>query len=461
MGRRNMVAALDVGTSKVAVVVGEPQDGDDTNVVGVGVSPSRGIRKGAVVDIEATVQSVAEAVEKAQRMAGVRVRSVCLGISGGHIASFNSRGVVAVARDDKEITPEDVARVLDAARVVSIPADREIIHVIPRQFIVDGTDGIRDPVSFLGVRLEVEAQIVTGAVTSIQNLLRSVYRAGLEVDEVVLSPLAAGEAVLLPAEREMGAVVADIGGGTTDIGLFTNGSLCFASAVPVGGDYITSDIAVGLRTPIQYAERLKVEHGVAACEQARDEAFFEIPGIRALTAGAGFGPGGPGGPGAPGGSGVPFGGSGPFGGGGHLFPGAVAAAQDEGAAGDRRRQVSERVLAGIIEPRAQEIFALIAREIKRSGYEGMLPGGVVLTGGTALLRGIADVAATQFDLPVRVGVPEGVSGLPDIVGNPTFAAVVGILRYVGSQQGYGGEAGGRGGGGTVFKRVRAWLRDFL
>ncbi|MCL6450019.1 MAG: cell division protein FtsA [Acetobacteraceae bacterium] len=409
MGRRNLILGVDVGTTKVAAVVGEPLEDGRTSVVGVGTSASRGIRKGVVVDIEATVRAVAEAVEKAERMAGARIRSAYVAIAGSHLGSTNNRGVVAVAREDREITAQDVERVMEAARVVSIPPDREIVHVIPRQFVVDGNDGIRDPVGMLGVRLEVEAHIVTGSITSIQNLLRSVYRAGLEVEEVVVSSLASAEAVLLPAEKDLGAVVMDLGGGTCDLAVFSGGSLFFTSTLPVGGEHITGDVAVGLRTPIPQAEKIKVERGLARAELASEAAMVDIPSL----------------------------------------------------AGQEPRQVSERVLAEIIYPRVQEIFSLVGREIKRSGFPGLIPGGVVVTGGAAQLRGLTDVGAAELGLPVRLGVPEEVCGLDDIVGNPAFSTGVGLLRYAARARGEAAAGGRTSGARSALSRLAAWLKEMI
>jgi len=411
MGRRSYVTALDIGTTKVAALVGEVVDSGETRVLGFGVCPSKGLRRGVVVDIESTVAAIQEAVEKAERMSGVRVKSVHVGISGSHASSVNNRGVVAVAREDKEITPEDVDRVIEASRVISLPPDREIVHVIPREFIVDGCDGIRDPVGMLGTRLEVQAHVVTGAVTSIQNLLRSVYKAGLDVEDVVLMSLASGEAVLVSAEKDLGVVLADIGGGTTDIAIFREGTLWFTSALPVGGDHVTGDIAVGLRTPIPQAEKVKIEHGVAKVDLASDDRFFEIPSV----------------------------------------------------GGRGTREVSERMLASIVEPRLQEILGMLRDEVKRSGYEGIIPGGVVITGGTAAVRGLAELAADELDSPVRIGVPESVVGLSDEVNGPAFATLTGLVGCAGRTSGGYGTAGSPRQGvlSVLTDRVRAWFRDFF
>lgn len=377
MSRREPLVALDIGSTKVAALVGDVSPSGDVNIIGIGVGPSTGMRKGVVVDIDGTVRSIQAAVDSARRMSGVDVKSVFLGVGGAHISSFRNRGVVAVSREDRDITGADVERVLDAARVVSIPPDREIIHVLPRGYVVDGYDGIRDPEGMMGVRLEVEAGIVTAAVTSLQNLLRSVYKAGLEVDDVVLNPLASGEAVAQSAEKDLGVVVADIGGGSTDIALFDEGSLWFASIIPVAGSHITGDIAVGLRTPIAEAERAKVEHGVAMEGLAGEGEVFPVAGI----------------------------------------------------SGGRTREVPLADMASIIEPRVQEILSMVGQEIKRSGYGKVIPGGLVLTGGTSLLRGLEEMAANYLEMPVRVGVPRGVGGLTDVARHPGYATAVGTLLF--------------------------------
>lgn len=405
---RDIVAGLDVGTTKVAAVVGQVGPEGLTGIIGLGTAPCHGMRKGVVVDIEATVKSIREAVSKAQRMAGVNIESVYLGIAGGHISSLNNRGVVAVTREDREITAEDVNRVLEAARLIHIPPDREIIHVLPRGYIVDGFNGIRDPVGLLGTRLEVEANIVTTAINSMQNLMRCVYRAGLGVEEVVLLPLVAGEAVLEPAEKDLGVILVDMGGGTTDVALFEGGSLWFTASIPLGGDHITSDIAVGLRTPIPHAESIKIKHGWALTSCAPDEVLLEVAQV-----------------------------------GGH-----------------GTRQVSERVLASIIEPRLQEIFGLVAREVKRSGYTRILPGGVVLTGGAAQMRGLPELAAAELDLPVRVGAAEVAGGLKDMVRGPGCAATVGLVQYAARLLAQEPPVTRTLWGG-VWERFRTWLGNLL
>lgn len=410
MAKREIVVGLDIGTTKVAAIVGEVTQGEPS-IIGVGHSACSGIRKGVVVDIEGTSKAILQAVEAAQRMSGVDITGASISISGGHIASLNNRGVVAVSRQDREIAAEDVDRVLDAARVINLTPDREIIHVLPREFIVDGYDGVRDPVGMMGSRLEVEAHIITGATASVQNLMRAVSKAGLEIHDVVLSSLAAGEAVLTPAERELGVVLCDIGGGTTDLAIYDGGTLWYTGVIPLGGDYVTSDIAVGLRTPLPMAEQVKVRHGCAVANIVDDGATFELPN----------------------------------------------------PSGRGTRSVSERLLANIIEPRMEEILGLIGKEIKKSGYGGMLPGGVVFTGGAAQVRGLVELASEILDLPVRIGTPMGFTGLSDIVANPSFAAGTGLVLCA-ARRGLADEAEDKDRAGVIgglFGKLKGWLSELF
>ncbi|NPV71626.1 MAG: cell division protein FtsA [Firmicutes bacterium] len=405
---RDFVVGLDVGTGKVAAVVAQVGQGAP-NIIGVGVAPSTGMRKGVVVDIEGTARSVQEAVGRAERMAGVTASSVYLSISGAHIQSFNNRGVVAVTADDKEITEADVQRVIEAARVFNLSSDREIIHVLPREFIVDGYDGVRDPVGMMGVRLEVEAQIVTGAVTSVQNLLRSIYKAGLEVEDVVLAPLASGEAVLQAAEKDLGVVVVDMGAGTTDVAIFEQGSLWYAGVIPLGGDHITNDVAVGLRTPVTQAEKIKIDDGTVLSGDGDADAMVSIPNV----------------------------------------------------GGTGKREVSRKVLASIIEARVREIFGLVEKEIKKSGYPNVIAGGAVLTGGSPQMAGIADLSAEALDLPVRLGMPSGVEGLKDIVSSPPFATAVGLVLFANKDKGRLQAKRDTKPAGSIFSRVRNAFKDLF
>jgi len=408
------VVGIDVGTTKVVTLVGEPGPDGQINILGVGLTPSKGIKKGIVVNVEEAVTSIVASVEKAERLSGYRIGSAYVGVAGGHIQAINSRGVVAIPRADREITAADLARALDAARAIAIPTQREIIHVIPRSYIVDGQEGIRDPIGLSGFRLEVEAHIVTGAVTAIQNLIKCVQRAGVEIDDLVLQPLASSEAVLSEAEKEMGVILVDCGGGTTDVAIFIDGSIWHTVVLPVGGNQISNDIAIVLRTPFDVAEYLKIRHGQA--RPASDD------------------------------------GQGP----------EDDQIEVESFSGGKKRRVSRTLLHQVIEARVEEIFQMLRAEVRRVGYEGLLPAGVVLTGGTALLPGIEEVAREVLNLPVRIGIPTHLGGLSDTIDSPAYATGVGLLRWafkrgstppflVPQEQGWS----------RVYNRFKSWLREFL
>ena len=408
MPRKGHIVGLDIGTTKVCAVVGEGDEGGDVQIAGVGLVPSSGIRKGVVVDIEATTRAIIEAVDRAERMAGVKVDSLYTSVSGEHIGSTNSRGVVAISRGDHEISAPDVERVIEAARMAALPAsDREIVHLLPRGFVVDGHDGVRNPVGMYGARLEVEAHIVTGTSTVLANLMKCVQRAGLEVEEVVLEPLASAEAVLTSPERELGVVIADIGGGTTSVGVFVNGGLTHTAILPIGGHHITSDIAVGLRTPVAEAEKLKVRSGAATPAETSEGELIEVFNV-----------------------------------------------------GDREpRILPRRVLCEIIEPRLLEICHMLRLQIRRSGYAHLVPAGIVLTGGTALLRGITRFVSEKLELPARMGLPEQVGGLTDAVGSPVYATGVGLVLYGVRHQGTRALRVTNGAG--LWGRMRGWMREMV
>lgn len=409
MAKRGPLVGLDIGTTKVCVIVGELDEDGEVHISGMGTSPSNGVRKGVVVDLDATTRAIEEAVDKAERMAGVKIPGVIVGVSGEHVASQNSRGVVAVARADHEIGEPDVSRVVEAARMAAIPAsDREIIHLLPRDFVVDGQDGVKNPVGMYGTRLEVAAHIVTGASTLLANLLKCVQRAGLEAEDLVLEPLASSEAVLTQAERDLGVALVDMGGGTSSLAIFTGGGLCHAVVLPVGGNHITNDVAVGLRTPIAEAEKLKVRHACATAAMAAEGELIEVFHI-----------------------------------------------------GTREpRILPRRVLAEIIEPRLAEIFGMIKVQIKRSGYAHLIPAGMVATGGTALLRGLSEMAGERLDLPARVGVPDVTGTMADTVGSPAYATGVGLVLHAARKHGSGRMVRSLDGTGTFFGRVRQWVREF-
>lgn len=408
MAKDNVMAAIDVGTTKVCTLVGEYDRDGEVQIVGVGRSASRGLRKGMVVNIDETVESIAESVEKAERSSGYKIVSAQVGIAGGHISSLNNRGVVAVSRSDRIIGADDVARAIESARTINIPSNREIIHVIPRSYTIDGQDGVKNPVGMYGFRLDVEAHIVTGAVTSIQNLTKCVQKVGVEVEDLVLQPIASAEAVLTDEEKEMGVILADIGGGTTDIGVFIEGAIWHTSVLPVAGHHLSNDIAIGLRTPFAVAEEIKARYGNAFPSNIDPDDKIDI-----ATFGA-----------------------------------------------DGNRPILTRHLSEIIEARVQEVLEMILVEIKRSGYEGLLPAGLVLTGGTANLPGIDALAREVTQSPVRIGLPAGVSGIIEDLANPAYATSVGLLLWGLKNQGQssGGHANHLG---AVSRRVLDWIKELL
>ena len=375
MGKKNsLVVGLDIGTSKVCAVVGEMTE-RGVEIIGVGSHSSHGLRKGVVINIESTVESITRAVEEAELMAGCEINSVFTGIAGGHIKGFNSHGIVAVK--NKEVSSRDVERVIDAAKAVAIPMDREVLHILPQEYIIDDQDGIKEPLGMSGVRLEAKVHIVTGAVTSAQNIIKCCNRTGLNVADIVLEPLASSEAVLTPEERELGVALLDMGGGTTDIALFHDGAVKHTAVLAIGGNHLTSDIAAGLRTPIGEAERIKQRYGCARTSMVAKDERLEVPS----------------------------------------------------AAGRSTRTLSRHILCEIIEPRLEETFQLIHREIARSGYEGSLASGMVMTGGSTLLPGMVDMAEEIFGMPARLGVPAHVGGLIDVVSSPIYATGVGLVLY--------------------------------
>jgi cell division protein FtsA len=413
--KQDIVVGLDLGTTKVCTIIGEQDDDGQVHIIGVGTTPSTGLKKGSVVNIEQTIQSIKKSVQDAERMAGVEISSVFAGVAGGHIRGLNSRGVIAVSRRDKEITEEDRERVIEAAQAIAIPLDREIIHVIPQEYIVDDQDGIKNPVGMSGVRLEAEVHVVTGGVTSVQNIVRSVERAGLQVADIVLQPLASAEAILSPDEKELGVVLIDIGGGTTDIAVFINGSLWHTGIITLGGSLVTSDVAVGLRTPNTEAENIKIQFGCAYTAMVKEEEEITVPGV--------------------------------------------------GGRADRR--MPRRVLSEIIEARMEEIFELVGAELKKHGFEDRIPAGAVITGGSALMEGMAELAEKILQLPVRIGSPKRVGGLTDVVSNPSYSTAVGLV-LMGMQSGHssGGKRGGLSFSGdsmvkNILSRMKQWFGDSI
>jgi len=413
MAGQNLITGLDIGTTKIVAIIAEPDDDGSLRIIGVGKSPSLGLRRGVVVNLEKTIRSIEDALDSAERLAGVEIGSVYAGIAGDHIRSINSRGVIAVSRKGNEITQSDVDRVVEAAKAIALPMDREIIHVIPQEFIVDDQPGIKDPVGMAGVRLEGEIHIITGAVTSAQNIYKSVQRAGVEVQDLVLQPLATSYAVLTEDEKELGVAVLDLGGGTADLAVFYDGSIRHTAVIGLGGENVTNDVAIGLRTPRDQAELIKIDHGVSLQAMVEADERIEVPGV----------------------------------------------------GGRPPREVSRDVLAAIIEPRMEEIFQLTLREIQRSEFADLLTTGMVITGGGAMIQGACELAEQVFDLPVKLGIPMGVAGLSEEVSTPIFATAVGLLHYAMKD--------GRGGRGrrllssvnglfdSMTARMRKWMDEFF
>ena len=375
----NIIVGLDIGTTKICTVVGE-MSGSDINIIGIGTHPSIGLRKGVVVNIESTVESIKKAVEEAELMAGCEISNVYAGIAGGHITGFNSRGIVAIK--GAEVVQSDVDRVIDAARAVAIPMDREVIHVLPQEFIVDEQSGIQNPIGMSAVRLEAKIHIVTGAVTSAHNIVKCVNRAGLDVCDIVLESLASGEAVLTEEEKQLGTALLDLGGGTTDLAIFSGNNIKHTFVLALGGNNLTNDIAVGLRAPVTEAEKIKKKYGTCVARNINTEETIEVPGM----------------------------------------------------GGRKPRKLPRQILGEVLEPRMEEIFTLVKREIYRAGMENAMTSGSVLTGGTALLEGVIEVAESVFNLPTRLGKPQGISGLVDVVNNPMYATGVGLVLYGGRNQ---------------------------
>ena len=407
--KERYLVGLDVGTSTVCAVVGESLDDGGLDIVGLGVAESRGIRRGVVVNLEAAVESIKRAIEEAELMAGVEIDSVHLALSGPHVKGFNSRGVIAVAGKNREISRDDVRRAIDAAKAVPLPAGREILHVLPQDFVVDDQDGIGSPLGMTGARLEVNVHVVTGAASSSQNLIACVNRAGVHVRHMVIEQLAAAEAVLTDDEKELGVALIDIGGGTADVAIFERGSLWHTGVVAIGGDHFTNDIAVGLRTPIPDAEKLKRKSGCALSSMVDEDDTIEVASV----------------------------------------------------GGRRPRLMARRILSEILQPRAEEIFHLVWDEIRRAGYEQSLNSGIVLTGGSAMLEGMSEIAEQIFDLPIRKGAPMPVGGLADHVRSPTFATPVGLALYAYRNRAPDPARAGDGALSRIAVRLRGIFREFF
>jgi len=402
---KNLIVGLDIGTSKVVAIVGEMSPTGEIEIIGIGSCRSRGLKKGVVVNIESTVHSIQRAVEEAELMAGCEIHSVYAGIAGNHIRSLNSHGIVAIR--DNEVSVGDVDRVIDAARAVAIPADQKMLHILPQEFIIDNQEGIKEPIGMSGVRLEAKVHMVTGAVSAAQNIIKCVRRCGLEVDDIILEQLASSYAVLTDDEKDLGVCLVDIGGGTTDLAVFADGSIHHTAVIPIAGDQVTNDIAVALRTPTQHAEDIKVRYACALTQLANSDETIEVPSV-----------------------------------------------------GDRpARRLARQTLAEVVEPRYEELFTLVRSELQRSGYEDLIAAGIVLTGGSSKMEGVVELAEEIFHMPVRIGVPQYVSGLSDVVKNPIYSTGVGLLLF-GQRQARESmqtvhlDSGMR----SVFERMKNWFQ---
>src|SRR5512138_698072 len=402
---KNLIVGLDIGTSKIVAIVAEVMPEGELNIVGLGTQPSRGLRKGVVVNIEATMASIQRVLEEAELMADCRITEVYTGVAGSHIRSLNSSGMVAIK--EKEVTEADIDRVVETAKAVAIPNDQQILHILPQEFIIDGQEDVREPLGMSGVRLEVKVHIVTGAVSAVENITKCVRRCGLEVNDVMLQPLAAAQAVLNDDEKELGVCLMDVGGGTTDLAVFTGGAIRHTAVIPIAGDQVTNDIAVSLRTPTHHAEEIKMKYACALSQLANADETIEVPSV-----------------------------------------------------GDRpARRLARQTLAEVVEPRYEELYALVREELRRSGFEETIAAGVVLTGGSSKMEGAVELAEEVFHMPVRLGIPQYITGLVDVVSNPIHSTGVGLLLY-GRENYLRGRREGPLGGNVrgVIGRMKAWFQ---
>ena len=405
--QNRIIVGLDIGTSKVVALVAEVDADGQIEIIGMGSHPSRGMKKGVVVNIESTVQSVQRAIEEAELMAGCQIDSVYVGIAGSHVRSLNSHGIVAIK--DGEVIEADLERVLDAAQAVAIPADQKILHILPQEYVIDNQEGIREPLGMSGVRLEAKVHLVTCAVNAAQNIEKCIKRCGLSVDEVILEQVASSYSVLTDDERELGVCMVDIGGGTSDIAIFTEGSIRYTGVIPIAGDQVTNDIAMALRTPTQYAEEIKIKYACALTQLASADETIKVPSV-----------------------------------------------------GDRPpRDLSRQSLAEVVEPRYDELFTLVQAELRRSGFEDLIPAGIVLTGGTSKMEGVVELAEEIFNMPVRIGAPSRVKGLTDIVRNPIYSTAVGLLEYgaVHSRQSNARSRSAQSNGPGMFTKMKDWIQS--
>ncbi len=401
----SLIVGIDIGTTKIAALIGEVNDDGSVEIVGVGSHPSRGLKRGVVVNIEATVNSIQRTIEEAELMAGCEIHSAYTGISGSHIHSLNSHGIVAI--HDREVTQADIDRVIDAAKAVAIPADQKIIHILPQEFIIDSQEGVREPIGMSGVRLEAKVHIVTGGVSAAQNIIKCVERCGLKVSDIILQQLASSHAILSDDEKELGICMVDIGGGTTDLAVFTDGAIRHTAVIPIAGDQATNDIAVTLRTPTKHAEEIKIQHGCALASLADLNATIEIPGV----------------------------------------------------AHRQKKDLSPKHLAEIIEARYEELFTLVAAELRRSGFEDLVAAGIVLTGGAAKIKGVLELAEQVFQMPIRLGAPQNISGMTEVLNNSIYATGVGLLLSgYQRQQEELPEIKLRGGAKSLWRRMKSWFQ---
>lgn len=399
-----MIVGLDIGTSKVVALVGEIGADGQLEIVGIGSHPSRGMKKGVVVNIESTVQSIQRAIEEAELMAGCQIHSVFAGIAGSHIRSMNSHGIVAIR--EGEVVQADIERVLDAAQAVAIPADQKVLHILPQEYVIDNQEGVREPRGMSGVRLEAKVHLVTCAMNAVQNIDKCIRRCGLEVEDIILEQLASSYSVLTEDEKELGVCMVDVGGGTTDIAIFTEGAIRHTAVIPIAGDQVTNDIAMALRTPTQYAEEIKIRYACALAKLAGPEETIKVPSV-----------------------------------------------------GERPpRDLSRQALAEVVEPRYDELFTLIQAELRRSGFEDMIPAGIVLTGGTSKMEGAVELAEEIFHMPVRLGVPQEFKGLADVVRNPIYATGVGLLHYGMKQYAEGNHSSPEQHRESPLVRVKRWFK---
>jgi cell division protein FtsA len=398
-----MIVGLDIGTSKVVSIVGEVSPEGNVEIIGIGSHPSRGLKKGVVVNIESTVQSIQRSVEEAELMAGCQIHSVYAGIAGSHIRSLNSHGIVAIR--DREVFQPDIDRVIDAAQAVAIPADQKILHILPQEYVIDTQEGVKEPLGMSGVRLEAKVHLVTCAINAAQNIEKCIRKCGLEVEDIILEQLASGLSVLTEDEKELGVCLVDIGGGTTDIAVFTDGAIRHTAVIPIAGDQVTNDIAMALRTPTQNAEEIKIKYACALASLAGENETIKVPGV--------------------------------------------------GDRGDR--DLSRQALTEVVEPRYDELFTLVQAELRRSGFEDLVAAGVVLTGGSSKIEGVVELAEEIFHMPVRIGKPQGVTGLTDIVRNPIYSTAVGLLLYGAKHQGKGKAVPTPSRVNGIMARVKNWF----